>query len=59
MKCSKCGEDFYLGDSMFFDGGVPMCEDCFRSWVCDLLDTSPKLLGERLGLDVEVSDGFT
>ncbi len=48
-RCVKCAQEIYPGE-LACDG---MCPDCFREHVLDLLKTSPGLLAEALGMEVE------
>lgn len=50
--CCKCKEDFLYGDTVYRDGKDLYCEECFKDFVCDFVDTSPQEIGERLGFDV-------
>ena len=56
-RCGKCGAGFDLGESLYWDGEARFCEECFKEWAMELLDTSPVILAQRMGFDVEAADG--
>lgn len=47
--CDKCRREIEK-DETAYDG---MCPDCFRTWVLELLETSPRIVAEALGVEVE------
>lgn len=49
--CRRCGGEVYRGELLYYWEGRPICPDCFRLAVQRLLDTSPALLAQDLGVD--------
>ena len=49
--CQGCLGEIYREESSFFWEGRWLCPDCFRAAVLRLLDTSPLLLAQDLGVD--------
>lgn len=50
--CSKCQGELYPGDQVYHLDGKEVCFDCFKDWVLELLNVSPHLLADRLGVDI-------
>ena len=48
--CRRCRGEVYRGETLYFWEGQPICPDCFRLVVQRLLDTSPLLLAQDLGV---------
>ena len=48
--CRRCRGEVYRGETLYFWEGRPICPDCFRLEVQRLLDTSPLLLAQDLGV---------
>ena len=49
--CRRCGGEVYRGELLDYWEGRPICPDCSRLAVQRLLDTSPALLAQDLGVD--------
>ena len=50
-RCRRCGGEVYRGETLYVWEGRPICPDCFRLTVERLLDISPVLLAQDLGVD--------
>ena len=50
--CPRCGGEIYPGEQVYRWEGRELCPDCFRAVVEGLLDLSPLLLAQDLGVEV-------
>lgn len=53
LICDSCRAELFQGESFFGMDGKAMCSGCFRGWILDLLDTSPRMLAEMVGAHLE------
>ncbi len=51
--CAQCQEELFPGDKIYSIPYGPVCSECFDDWIRDLLATSPSILADQLGVDVE------
>lgn len=50
--CPRCQGELFRGETIYTLNGEPICPECFKDWVHDLLDVSPGILAARLGIEV-------
>lgn len=50
--CRRCLGEIYREECSFLWEGRWLCPDCFRAAVLGLLDTSPTLLAQDLGVEI-------
>lgn len=51
--CAKCRGELYQGEQAVSEDGERMCMNCFENHVQELLQTSPALVAECLGMRYE------
>lgn len=49
--CPECEAELFPGSKVYHLNGRLVCLECFKDWTHDLLDTSPDILADRLGVD--------
>ena len=50
--CQECEAELFSGSKAYNLNGRLVCVECFKDWTRDLLDTSPQILADRLGVEV-------
>ena len=50
--CDKCQGELYGGEKVFYMNGKTFCEECFRDWLLELLNTTPSQLADMVGADM-------
>lgn len=51
--CEECETELFPGEKTYHVNGRLVCVECFKDWAKDLLTTSPNIMADRLGVDVQ------
>lgn len=46
--CPECNADIGVGEWVYEINGVELCEQCFREWAWDYIETNPREVAEAL-----------
>lgn len=50
--CKKCKRDFYLGDKVYVNGPIWLCDNCIKDLLQDMVIDKQDDVAEAVGFDI-------